>query len=375
MTAELTVQARQLAAALSLVGKAVPSRSTMPILQHVLVRTDGSELVLSGTDMEVGITTRIEAMITSEGELTVPARKLSDFVATLPAEGIVQLHDTGKRLTVGCDTITARLPIMNADEFPEIVNRLDGEIDVDGDAMLAALRKVVFCASTDDSHPVLTGVLLAFDGTNLTVASADGFRLSRTVIQKVVTGEARTVIVPARALGLVTQVLHPELFRIGFKRYGEGPITAIVFDDTDTTIESQLIDGNFPDVERIVPQSHKTRVTAARFILEAAIKRALIFARDVNDLMTLRIDKDVIVVAAESAMSGGGATEVPATVEGPGLEIAFNGRFLYEAVKAVSTANVVMGFNQPTNPCSITEGEAGDPHFVHVLMPMHIGKR
>jgi DNA polymerase-3 subunit beta len=141
----------------------------------------------------------------------------------------------------------------------------------------------------------------------------------------------------------------------------------------DTVLNSQLIDGNFPDVRRIIPPSYKTRVVLGREEILQACKRAAIFARDVANIISMRVEPGELTVAADSSESGQGSTRLAANVEGDGLEIAFNVRFLVDVFSALETPQIALELNSPTNPGVIRA--VGDDAFVHVVMPMHLGNR
>ncbi len=234
------------------------------------------------------------------------------------------------------------------------------------------LSQVTFAASTDESHPVLTGVLVECEGDNMTLAAADGFRLSMRCIPLIhPVPSPFSVIVPARVLSELMRVIGNQEEPVVIST--THPHNQILFQLADTVLNSQLIDGSFPDVRRIIPAAYATRVVFGREEILQACKRAAIFARDVANIVTMTIEPGEVTVSADSAESGQGSTRLMANVEGGGLEIAFNVRFLIDVLSALDTPQIALELNSATNPGVIRA--VGDDAFVHVVMPMHLGHR
>jgi DNA polymerase III subunit beta len=363
---KLTTRQSTLSAMLSQAGRAVPSRTTMPILGNVLLTAGDRALSVAATNMSKHIVARGFAQVQEVGEITVPARNFSDFIASLPDGEVTLTLDNG-RLGVKGGAASATFPTVSADEFPILTAPTDG-FDVPDLARI--LSRVAFSASDDSSHPVLTGVLFEVSDGELALAAADGFRLAIETVQLDSWRENSTAqrwIVPADACDDVARMTDATLT---FSACG---FNAVAFEGERVLIGSQLIDGSFPDVKRIIPASVATRVVVDRQAMLQAVKRAAIFARDVANIVTLDCREDGLTVAAESSESGQGITHLDADREGDGLEIAFNAKFLIDALNAADTDEVRLGFNAATAPMMVTETGAGT--WQHVIMPMHLGKR
>ena len=371
---KLSCLQENLSKGLSIVGRAVPSRTTMPILGNVLLATDHGQLKLAATNLELSIVHWVGARVETDGALTVPARNFIDLVNSLPPDQVnLTMDDAALSLALSCGTVKAGFRGITADEFPVVPEPEQGDgFAVEAGDLRTGLAQVTFAASTDESHPVLTGVLAEFEDTTLTLAAADGFRLSMRripLIHPVPT--AFSIIIPARALFELMRVIGSQEEPINIST--THPHNQILFKLTDTVLNSQLIDGNFPDVRRIIPPAYSTRVILGREEILQACKRAAIFARDVANIVTMTIEPGEIVVSADSAESGQGSTRLMANVEGEGLEIAFNVRFLVDVFSALDTPQVALELNSPTNPGIVKA--VGDDAFVHVVMPMHLGRR
>lgn len=369
---KLTTLQSNLEDALALACRAVPGRTTLPVLHNVLLEAGDGTLVISGTDLDLGVRVPCTARVEVDGGCTVPAKRFSDLVATLPPEQ-VRLALEDHRLLLDCGSVRATFPTIAAEEYP-VMAEGGGEIEVEGAALRAALDHVTFAASTDAERPVLTGVLMEFDDDELYLAAADGFRLARTRIPA--SAEPDRLIVPATVLALAGH-LGDGPVRIGYRRTNSGIITGVTFDDGETLVEGSLIDGSFPDVERIVPPAFETRVLVGREQLKDAVRRAMIFARDAANIVTLEIpalgNPARMDVSGDEGESSGRST-VPMTMDGDELMIALNGRFLLDALGAAATAEVRLSFNGATKPVAVEEVE-GDDAWVHVIMPMALEAR
>ena len=371
---KLSCLQENLSKGLSIAGRAVPSRTTMPILGNVLLATDHGRLKLAATNMELSIVRWVGARVETEGEITVPARNFIDLVNTLPPDQVnLNLDTSSLSLQLSCASVQASFRGISAEEFP-IVPEVDEDhgFAVEAAELNTGLAQVTFAASSDESHPVLTGVLAEFEGQTMTLGAADGFRLSLREIPLVdPVPEPFMVIIPARALSELMRITSglEEPVVISTTK----PHNQILFQMPNTVLNSQLIDGNFPDVRRIIPPSYSTRGVIGRQELLQACKRAAIFARDVANIVTLHIEEGELTVEADSAEAGQGLTRLMASVEGGGLDIAFNVRFLIDVLSAVDTPQVALELNASTNPGVLRA--VGDDAFIHVVMPMHLGRR
>jgi len=368
-----------LAKGLSIVGRAVATRSTLPVLSNVMLATDGARLKLSATNLEIGIVCWIGAKVEEDGSITVPARLLTDFVNSLPPERIdMELTVRTQTLNLKCARFEANIKGIDAQEFPLIPTAgEDSRISLDPSMLRQMIDQVVFAAATDESRPILTGVLAKFQGEQLTLAAADGFRLSvRTAHLPDPVSEPVTVIVPARALA--------ELSRISGEQ--EQPIEVTItparnqalFHMTNVDLVSQLIEGNFPDYNQIIPKSYSTRTVISTNDFLKAAKTANIFARDAANIVRLEITPGGelapghLTMTATSAEVGDNMGEIDAVIEGEEMEIAFNAKYLIEILSVVDAAQVALETTTASSPGVIKP--VGSEDFTHVIMPMHISR-
>jgi len=375
---KVTVLQENLAHGLSIVSRAVSPRTTLPVLANVLVATDEGRMRLSATNLELGITCWIGAKIEEEGSTTVPARTFVDMVGTLPAEQVnLSLNATNQTLNVRCGASNTDIKCIDAQEFPPLpVPEMEGAIQINVADFKEMIQQVVFAASVDEARPVLMGVLLTVDKDTITMAAADGFRLSvrkATLSQPV--PQPVTIIIPGRALSELARVAADgdEMIAMVLPK-GRGQV---IFRVNEVELVSQLIDGTFPDYQQIIPRAYKSRTLLSTQALLKACKQAEIFAREGSNVARLNIkssgelEPGSVEIFAQSEETGSNETIVAATIEGVGLLIAFNVKYLREVLEVVKTPNVALETSAPNAPGMIRP--VGDDNFMHVIMPMHLG--
>ena len=372
-----SISQQQLSHGLNVVSRAVAPRSTLPVLANVLVATDEGRVRLSATNLELGISSWIGAQIEEEGAITVPARTFADLVSTLPDE-IVHLtvnHKT-QSLNVRCGTSNTDIKGIDAQEFPPMPtpNLSDG-IELNVSDFKEMIKQVVFASSSDDARPVLQGVMMNVEESKITMAATDGFRIS--VRKASLAGSTRdpiSAIVPARALSELARVatdVNEKIIMVIQPSRGQ-----ILFHVNGTELVSQLIEGNFPDYNVIIPRSFKTTTIVSTGGLLKACKQAEIIARDSNNVVRIKINPGSdepgnLQISAQSEETGFSEVVVDATIEGAGLVIAFNVVFLREVLDVVKTPSIALETNANNTPGMLRP--VGDDQFIHVIMPMHLG--
>ncbi len=270
-----TVLQENLAHGLNIVSRAVSTRSTLPVLSNILIASDEGRLRLSATNLELGITCWIAARIEQEGSTTVPARTFSDLINTLPGEQVLLSLDTNTQtLNVRGGASTNDIKCIDAQEFPPLpVPDLEGATQLNVSDFREMIQQVAFAASADEARPVLMGVLVQVDKDKLTMAAADGFRLSvRKATLSSPAPAPLSAIIPARCL--------VELARVASD--GEAPLHMVVpkgrgqvvFRVKDVEVTSQLIDGTFPDYQQIIPRKYSSRTLVSTTALLKACSRA-----------------------------------------------------------------------------------------------------
>jgi DNA polymerase-3 subunit beta len=375
---KVTVLQENLAHGLGIVARAVSPRTTLPVLSNVLIATDEGRLRLSATNLELGITCWIGAKVEEEGSTTAPARTFSDLVSTLPSGPVsLSLDVATQTLNVRCGTSNTDIKCIDAQEFPPLpVAEADEAILLKVTDFKEMVQQVAFAASQDEARPVLMGVLVTVENDQIVMAAADGFRLSeRRATLSQPAPRPVNVIIPARALNELARIAGDGEENVAMMLpKGRGQV---IFRLKDVEVVSQLIDGTYPDYKQIIPRACKSRTILPTLAMLKACKQAEIFAREGSNVARLNIksageaEPGEVEISAHAEETGSNETVVAATVEGQGLLIAFNVRFLREVLEVIKTPNVALETTAPNAPGVIRP--VGDDSFVHVIMPMHLG--
>ncbi len=376
---KVTILQENLARGLGIVSRAVSPRSTLPVLANIMIATDEGRLRLSATNLEMGITCWIAARIEDEGSTTIPARTFADLVNTLPGDQVALTLDASTQtLNLRSGTSTNDIKGIDSQEFPPMpVPDLEGAVQLNVVDFKEMIHQVAFAASTDEARPVLMGVLVIVEGDKITMAAADGFRLSvRSATLSSPASQPVNIIVPARALSELARIAgdgEESISMVVPKGRGQ-----VVFRVKDAELVSQLIDGTFPDYQQIIPRSYKSRTLVSTSSLLKACKQAEIFAREGSNVARLDIkaaqgemEPSEVEISATSEETGKNETIVEATVDGSGVLIAFNVKYMREALEVIRTPNVALETSAANAPGVIRP--VGEDDFLHVIMPMHLG--
>lgn len=376
----VTCLQQDLQRALSITGRAVASRTTLPVLSNYLIEAEEDALTVSATNLELGITCRIPARVDEPGKAALQARVLNDFVSSL-SSGEVQLYEDSGPTTmlVKQGATQAHVRGQDPDEFPAVTPESTpaAALTVDSGLLSEAIAQVVFAAATDDSRPVLAGVHIESEGTKLALAAADGFRMSfrEMDIGRELENDI-SIVVPARSMQEIARIIADS------EEPAEISITAnqaqMIVSIPDITVVTRLIDGTFPDLKQIIPQEWNTRTVVSREVLLDAARRAAIFARSNNDVVKFALEpaggEDGIgrmTITATAADTGDNRDDLDAQVEGSELEVAFNGRYLTDVLSVLGSPSVALELQGP-NAAGVFK-PVDDDSFVHVIMPMVIG--
>jgi len=377
----VSVLQENLAKGLSIVGRAVASRSTLPVLNNILIETDHSQLKLSAMDMEIAINCWVGAMIEDEGQITVPARLLSDFVNSLPNDRIdMELQTRTQTLHLHCARYEANIKGIDATEFP-IIPTYGGDLDapsveVEPGKLRSMIDQVAFAASKDDSRPTFTGVFTRLEGDRLTMAATDGFRLAvRSTILEEPVAATLGVIIPARALSELSRIISA--VDLGQEDGVEVIFTEarnqVMFHLPGVDLVSQLIEANFPDYKKIIPNSYNTRAILDTGEFLNAMKVAYLFARDSAGSVKVQMepgDPGKVVLIATSAELGDNVSEINAMIEGEAITATFNAKYMIEVLSVIDTPQVAFEAISATRPGVFRPVGAGEREYVHVIMPM-----
>ena len=368
---------------LSIVGRAVASRTTLPVTQNVLLQTDRSMLKLSATNLEIAITTWIGAMIEEEGAITVPARLLSEFVNSLPSDRVdLTVEENSSILHFVCGRDSSRIHGVSASEFPPVPRVEEGvAARIDAQQFKAAIGRVVFAAASEESRPVLTGIEAKLSGDRYTLAAADGFRLAvqHGTLNDAVEEEIG-VIIPARTMNELSRLLSDQDDTVEIMMVPAR--SQIMFKSGGVEVVSQLVQGTFPNYEQLIPQKYDTRSIFDSQRLLRVTRSAAIFARDGSNIIRLQMapkgeDEEEnaapgkATVSARSEEVGESQSVLDMMeIEGEEAKIAFNSRYLQEVLAVLERGNVALETTSSSSPGVFKPTD--DENYVHVVMPMFV---
>ena len=362
---------------LTIVARAVATRTTLPITQNVLISTDQSRLKLSATNLEIAISTWIGAQVEEEGAITVPARLFTELVTSLPEERIdLSTTEPSTGLSVRCARFEAQINGTDAEDFPPIPTVESGLVGaVEPHVLRDAIAHVAFAAATEESRPVLTGIKVEIAGDDFTFAGADGFRLA-VFKGKLAEAPSEDVsfIVPAKALQEVGRLIGGQSEPI---RFTVTPAKSqALFRLENIEVVTQLIQGTFPNYAQLIPQAYDTRAVVNLQEFLRATRTASIFARDGSGIVRVQITGGTdgvpgkLSILSRAEEVGENQGEIDASVEGGEAKIAFNSKYLSDVLGVLEEGEVALETTTSASPGVLRP--VGNDQYVHVVMPMFV---
>lgn len=355
--------------ALSICSRFTSSKVQLPVLANILIKAYKNKLQLSATNLETSVAINIGAKVVKEGDITVPARIITEIISNLDP-GQVELEVEKELLKIKSHNFDSIVTGLNSSDFPNVP--VDVGVDsfkFPGNDFLNALNSVLFAVSIDETRPVLTGVLMLVGKDYLTMVATDGFRLSQKKMISQDVKEDKKFILPKNVLVELLRVAEFEDVIFSHKKTDN----QVVFDLKDIILSSRMIEGEFPDFERIIPKETKIRVNLDRGELLRSVKLAGVFARDSANVVKLTVSKDFLEVSAESNRSGSQKNRLDAKIKSElsdPFTIAFNYRFVEDFLNAIKGDNISLEFSDPNAPALFLDEK--DPNFLHIIMPVRL---
>lgn len=360
---KLKVTQENLSKALGYVAKVANTRGTLPVLANVLLKVEDNQLKLAATNLDIAISSHVGAQVQKEGGLTVPARLFQDLVSSLPS-GVIELEQEENRLHIQTDHYKSVINGVSADEFP-VMPAIDKgmSLHISGSVLKEGLQQVVFAASNDENRPVLTGVLFQTIENSLYIAATDSYRLAERRLME--SKQETKLLVPASALHDVLRIISDQtedvemvcdeqqvLFRIG-----------------EVELVARLIDGNYPDYRKLIPDVFSTTATMPRPEFINVTKVTSLFARESAGSIVLSVDDaaESMWLRAVASQLGENNATVSVKAEGSG-EITLNSRYLLEALQAMNGKRVRIGFNGKVEAVLLSDPD--DDDYKHLIMPL-----
>jgi DNA polymerase-3 subunit beta len=368
-TMKLNVTQENLAKAVGTVGRIVSSRSSLPVLSNILISTDTNRLRLAATNLEIGITYWIGCKVEQEGSVTAPARLLGEFVQNLPP-GNLEIAANETNLTITTPHYNSQINGISAEEFPVIPEvKSKPAVSLPADTFRQALGEVVIAASADENRPVLAGVYMCIRAGNLVLVATDSYRLAerKMPLPKDHKEGELSVVVPARTI--------QELVRILADSEGEVHMhvadNQVMFQMDSIELVSRLIEGEFPNYQRIIPEEEKTVATLPTTELARITKMANLFARQNDGSVQIEVQAEgEIRIMSSASQVGENTSSAECEVAGDDGTISLNARYISDALAVIKTKQVSLAMSGKLNPCVLRpEGEDADD-YLHIIMPL-----
>ncbi len=358
-----TVTQENLNRALAAVSRVASSKTSLPILSNILVKSDSNRLLLAATNLEIASVYHIGAKIVSEGSLTIPARLVSEFINNLP-KGNIDLKVDGTKLEISAGHYKSTINGVVSDEFPALPSIEEQlSLTLPTHILKTAIAQTVITASHDDTRPVLTGVLFHTNAGNLYMAATDGYRLAEKKLSPL--KEEVKALIPASTLQEISRVVPDDCDEV-----------TILFDDSqvkfvmgDIEVTSRLIDGNFPDYKQLIPKETEIQAVVGVGELTRITKIASLFARESGGSVTLHTDvtKGMISIHSVASQLGENTSETESTVSGEG-SVTLNSRYLLEALGCMESDTISFGYSGKLAPTVLRSKDNDD--YQHIIMPL-----
>lgn len=360
---KLQVTQENLNRALTSVARVASGRNTLPILSNILIKTIGNRLTVAATNLDIAITHYIGSKVSQEGSITVPARLMQEFVSSLPA-GVIDIELDDYKLHIKTDQYQSVINGISAEEYPVMPAIAKGKrFTLPAVTLKKTLQQVIFAASGDESRPVLTGVhFYTLDGA-LYVVATDSYRLAE---KRLISAKQEVnLLIPATAL--------QDLLRIMADSDEE---VVVVYDDQqvqfrsgDVELVARLIEGSYPEVRQLIPQTFATTATVSRAELLNITKVSSLFARESAGSITINVDSKSKTLSIRSIASqlGENTASTSGIITGDG-NITLNSRYLLDALHAFYGDDIVFGFNGKLEPSSLQDPK--DDSYTHIIMPL-----
>lgn len=356
-----------LARGLGIVSHMVGTRTTLPVLNNILLKTEKGRLKLSATDLEIGINTWIGGKVVKEGAVTCPARLISEFVTT-NTDKTINLELKDATLNLSSEHFKANIKGIEASEFPLIPEVKGGAtIEIGAATLRDAITKTVFACALDETRPVLAGIYIVVDGGTLKMVATDSYRLAEKRITTLSKSAKAKIIIPARTMAEIGRLIDESVEKVAIN-VGENQVE---FKIGPTEVVSRLIEGSFPDYEQIIPTNIKTKIEIPTASFSSAIKMASFFARESANNIKLVVKKPKIIqVLAVSPQVGDNVSDLEASFTGDELEIAFNSKFILDVLAVIGSENVDLEFAGPQVAGVVRP--AKDKNYLYIIMPLRM---
>jgi DNA polymerase-3 subunit beta len=366
---KFTVTTGKIQASLAAVTSVVPTKLTLPVLGNILIEAGSKQLKLSATDLEISITTTLEANLVKKGSIAIPARTFTDIISALP-ETEIEIEAVSNRIEMRFAGGDYKISGMSAEEFPKLPEvNLSKEIKLPAQLFQRMVTKSSFAVSSDETRPALNGVLWQSSGEKMKMVATDGHRLAKIQVDNTkLQGLYDDVIIPPRALNLVTKLADDGASEVGVI-FGENNI---VFVCGANTIASRLIEGPYPNYEQVIPASNDNVLLVSKSQLAESVRRVAILSNALTRQVKFSIGAEELKLSATNVDLGGEATEtIPCSYDGKEMEIGYNANYVIDILKQIDGDEAKFALSSPVAAGVVTSVDNKDDYLC-LIMPLRL---
>ncbi len=367
---KLTITREQLQEGLVAVAASVPAKTTLPILSNILLEATQDGIRLSGTDLDIAVSTTVPASVDQEGAITLPARKLVEIVRELPSAAIRLTASGEQRVTIECGRSRFRLLGLPREEFPAFPTvKFENGWRTSSKDLQKLIAHVAFAASTEESRPILNGVLWELRPERMRMVATNGHRLARMDVPVSTAGGTQAdLIVPPKALEQIRRLFRSEEdVEIARSENHLG------FRSSSTQVFTRLIEGPYPNYEQVIPRDNDKTATADKAALTSALRRMSIVASDQTHRIRMGFAGGSCKLSVQTPDLGEAQEELTVTYDGEPLEIGFNAAYLLEILKFIPTDEVRLTFKAPERAATCEPVGWNDPaSYLTLVMPLRL---
>lgn len=366
---KIRVDQRKLSKHINIAQKGISNRTTLQILDGILLETVDNKLKIASTDLEISIETFLECEIYEEGSIIVNSRIFGDIVKKLPNE-VIDLTVKDNKINIICNNSEFNIAGTPGEEYPELPLVVEkNSISLPKDMFKEVIKQTVFATAQDDTRPSLTGVLAEISGKEISFVSLDGYRLALKKLQLDEETEIEDkIIIPGRSLTELNKILDDteDDFKLSLSTGN------IIFDLGETIMYSKLLDGQFFNYRDIIRENHETSIVVKKELFQNSLERASLLAKEEKaNLVKLTIEDGKVIIRSNSEI-GDVYEEVLGNQEGEGLNIAFNSRYILEGIRNIESEEIVLNFIGSLNPCIINSVD--DSNYIYLVLPVRLAQ-
>lgn len=347
----------------------VASKTTMPVLEGILIQTNDNELKLTSYDLEIGIEYILEANVEEQGNTVVNAIMFSEIIKRLPSTEIKLTINENNLLEIECEGSLYKLATMNPDDFPELPKiNVDNSIEIEQTTLKNMIRKTIFAVSTEENRPIFTGCLFEVKENKLNVVAVDGYRLAVKTKELLSSGNDFSSVIPGKTLNEVNKIISDsfDTVKIGISR------NQALFEMENCKIVTRLLDGEFLNYSNTIPKKWETRIKVNKNNIQNCFERILLISassieKEKKYPVKINIELGKVTISCAN-QTGDAKEEIYVDTEGKDLEVGFNPRFFLDALKAIDDEDVYIEFGTNRSPCIIKPVEDGD--YVYMILPI-----